>query len=89
VPDDYIIRKESVIMAIRDIDFFAPSDVEILVRCKQFVERELCAKYKLLAYLESKGKSTRCTEIDIKRMEYALGIRDSFPNIKEMLEEDK
>lgn len=76
-------------MAIRDIDFFAPSEIEILVRCKQFVEKELRAKYKLLVYLESNDKPTKCTEIDIKRMEYALGIRDSFPNIKEMLKEDK
>lgn len=76
-------------MAIRAIDFFASSDVEILVRCKRFVEKELQAKYKLLAYLESNGKSTKCTKIDIKRMEYALGITDRYPNIKEMLKEDE
>lgn len=76
-------------MAIKDIDFFAPSEVEILVRCKQFVEKELQVKYKLLAYLESKGKPTRVTKIDIKRMEYALGITDRYPNIKEMLQEDE
>jgi hypothetical protein len=76
-------------MAIRDIDFFAPSDVEILVRCKQFVEKELQTKYKLLAYLESNGKPTKYTKIDIRRMEYALGIIDRYPNIKEMLKEDE
>jgi hypothetical protein len=76
-------------MAIRDIDFFAPSDVEILVRCKQFVQKELQAKYKLLAYLENNGKSTKYTKIDIRRMEYALGITDRYPNIKEMLKEDE
>ena len=76
-------------MAIRDIDFFAPSEIEILVRCKQFVMTELQAKYRLMDRLGNQGKSTKFIESEIARMEYALGIRDKFPNVKEMLEEDK
>ena len=76
-------------MAVKDIDFFSHGEVEILVRCKQFVESELQAKYRFLKYLKSHGKSTKCTEIDIQRMQYALGLRDRFPNIKEILEREE
>ena len=73
-------------MAIKDMDFFAPREIEILVRCKQFVINELHAKYRMLEYFEKNGKSTKFIKTEIARMEYALGIRDCFPNVKEMLE---
>jgi hypothetical protein len=74
---------------MRDIDFFAPGEIEILVRCKQFVQNELQAKDRMLERLGRNGKSTKFIKTEIARMEYALGIRDHFPNVKEMLEEDE
>lgn len=76
-------------MVIKETDFFAPGELEILARCKQFVISELQAKYRMLEYFEDKGKPTRFIKSEIARMEYALGIRERFPDIKEMLEEDK
>ncbi len=76
-------------MAIRDIDFFAPSEIEILVRCKQLVIQELKMKYRQLEYMERNGKPTKFIETEIARFEYALGIREHYPNVKEMLKEDK
>jgi hypothetical protein len=76
-------------MSIKETDFFAPGELETLVRCKQFVAQELQAKYKTREYFKGKSKSTKFIEIEIARMEYALGIRKSFPCIKAMLEEDQ
>lgn len=73
-------------MAIRDIDFFAPSDIEILVRCKQYVEITLKQKYRILDWLKKEGKEAKVTKIEIAQMEYALGIRKDKPNLREMYE---
>jgi hypothetical protein len=86
VQNYYNNEEKSEVMAIREIDLFEPSAVEILVRCKQLVEQMLKDEYKALDWLERENRNTKFTEIKIARMEYALGIRKDFPNVKEMLE---
>ena len=76
-------------MAIRETDFLEPGELEILVRCKQLVRCELEMKYRQLEHMNRSGKETKFMEISIARYEYALGIRKSLPNVKEMLEEVK
>ena len=75
-------------MAIKTTDFFTPGELEILVRCKQLVQQELQAKCKIREHFKQRGRSTKIFDTEIARMEYALGIRKSFPNIKAMLEEE-
>lgn len=72
-------------MAIRDIDFFEPGEIERLVRCKQLVEKMLNEEYRILHWLDDHNKDTKHSEIKIARFEYALGLRKNFPNVKEML----
>ena len=64
-------------------------ELEMLVRCKQLVEKELQSKYRILAHLEDNGKAKQCIKSTIARMEYALGIRSHLPSLEEILEEVK
>lgn len=72
-------------MAIKETDFFRAGELEILVRCKHFVEIELSAKRRLLENMDKAGKRVNMIALDIARMEYALGMRNEFPNVKEVL----
>jgi hypothetical protein len=73
-------------MAISYLDFFEPSEVEILVRCKQFVELRLKQQYRMLDWLEREGRETKFTKAEIAQLEYALGISKDKPNLREMYE---
>jgi hypothetical protein len=75
-------------MAIKDTDFIEPGELEILVRCKQLVEKMLDEECRFWRWLDDHNKDTKHSEIKIARLEYALGLRRDFPNIKEMLERE-
>lgn len=72
-------------MAIRETDWLDPSELEILVRCQRLVKEMLSEEKRVLDYMERNGGKTIHSKIRIARLEYALGLRERFPNIKAML----
>lgn len=71
---------------LKETDFIEPGELEKLVRCKQLVEKMLEEQYRILNRLRDVGKETKYVEVMIARLEYALGLRKNYPNIKQIIE---
>lgn len=50
-------------------------EIEMLLRCKRYVERRLETLYKIIDRMEGQGKDTTFTKQEIEHLERLLGIR--------------
>lgn len=58
-------------------------DMEILIRCKRYVEFKLDYLSKKVEQMDACGKDTRGLKLEIARCEYALGYEANLPKMLE------
>ena len=58
-------------------------DIEMLLRCKRYVERRLETLYKMIDIMESQGKDTTFTKREIEHLERILNNKPIWREVKE------
>lgn len=58
-------------------------EMETALRCIKLVNQLLREEENIKMKMEERGQNTNMTEYNIARMEYALGMRSTCPNIRD------
>lgn len=62
-------------------------EMEIGLRCIKLVNQLLKEEENVKMKLEERGQTSNMTDFNIARMEYALGMRSTFPSIRDYINE--